>query len=105
MNGRKAAGEEGLSAVFFQKYWNIVGASMTKFVLEAFRVGSFPPDMNRTLISLIPKQSPPECMAHFRPISLCNVVVKIISKIVANQLKPLMSKLTAPNQVSFIPGR
>lgn len=61
--------------------------------------------MNKTVISLIPKQSPPECMAQFRPISLCTIVVKIISKIVANRLKSLMLKLTAPNQVSFVLGR
>lgn len=68
-------------------------------------VASFSEDMNRTLISLIPKQDVLECLTHFRPISLCNVVVKIISKVVANHLRPLMAKLTAPNQSSFVPTR
>lgn len=68
-------------------------------------VASFSEDMNRTLISLIPKQDVLECLTHFRPISLCNVVVKIILKVVANRLRPLMAKLTAPNQSSFVPTR
>lgn len=59
INGRKAAGEDGLSGIFLQKYWNIVGESMTKFVLQAFSDGSFNPELNRVIISLIPKQSPP----------------------------------------------
>lgn len=105
INGRKAAGEDGISGLFLQKYWNIVGESITKFVLQAFSVSSFNPDLNRVLISLIPKQSPPEYISQFRPISLCNLIIKGISKVIVNKLKPLMVKLTAENQASFVPSR
>lgn len=105
MDGRKSPGADGILAGFFQRFWHITGDPLTRFIQQAFRDGCFPPAMNHTLISLIPKQHPPECMAHFRPISLCNVVVKVISKVVANRLKPLMSKLTSANQSSFVHNR
>lgn len=82
-----------------------MGPSVSEFVRKAFLTASFLMEMNETLITLIPKQNPPEKLTHFRPISLCNVVAKIISKVIANRLKPLMSKLVGPNQCSFIPGR
>lgn len=47
----------------------------------------------------------PEQLSHLRPIALCNVVIKIITKLIANRVKMLMNKLTQPNQSSFIPGR
>ena len=47
----------------------------------------------------------PEEVSHFRPISLCNVTYKIISKIMVNKLKLLMAKLISPYQNAFIQGR
>lgn len=61
--------------------------------------------MNKILISLIPIQQPPQCMSHFRPISLCNMVIMIITKVLANHLKPLMPKLVFSCQSSFVEGR
>lgn len=61
--------------------------------------------MSKTLISLIPKQQPPQCMSHFRPISLCNMVIKIITKVLANHLKSLMPKLMSSCLSSFVEGR
>lgn len=61
--------------------------------------------MNESLIVLILKQLHPETIAQFRPICLSNVVIKIVSKVIANRLKPLMSDLVGPEQASFIPDR
>lgn len=60
--------------------------------------------MNENLISLIPKMDSSETMSQFRPIALCNVVVKLITKITANQIKPLMLKLVGEEQASYVPG-
>lgn len=78
---------------------------MLEFVKAVFRTSSFLVEMNKTLISLILKQQPPKQMFHFRPISLCNVVVKIISQVLANILNPLMLTLTFDCQSSFVPNQ
>lgn len=70
-----------------------------------FLVGRILSGLNEALICLIPKGDTPYSLNQFRPISLCNVLLKVVSKIPANRLKLLMSKLTNHFQSSFILGR
>ena len=65
-------------------------------VLKAFNV---------TFLTLIPKEEGVESSDKFRPIALCNVIYKIISKVIANRLKPLLPKLIRPEQSRFVEGR
>ena len=60
---------------------------------------------NSTYLSLIPKELKPSSFHHFRPISLCNSSYKIISKILANRIKPLLPNLISENQGGFVPCR
>ena len=62
-------------------------------------------EVNQTFLMLIPKVPNPEFMRDFRPISLCNVIYKLITKIIVNRIKPVMSTIISPNQCSFVPGR
>ena len=64
-----------------------------------------PPNLNSTLICLIPKVPNPETVNQFRPIGLCNTLYKTITKILVLKLKPFLSDLIHPLQASFIPGR
>lgn len=101
----KAPGPDGLQAIFYHKYWSIIGEDICNFVKNCFAESNIPEEANKTLISLIPKSDNPENIKMFRPISLCNVRYKIITKIIVARLRPLLDKIISPFQSSFIPGR
>ena len=76
-----------------------------KAVTSFFIMGSMQKEVNNSLIVLIPKLSNPTSIHHYRPFSLCNVVYKIISKLLVEKLRPLLDKLISPTQLAFIPNR
>ena len=64
-----------------------------------------PSGLNDTFLTLIPKVPKPERVAQFRPIRLCNVIYKLITKCIVNRLKQVLSDLISPIQSSFVPRR
>ena len=89
----KAPGIDGVHAFFFQKHWVVVGVSICRIVRNIFNRGMIDETICRPLIVLIPKEDKPEGFNHFRPISLCNTIYKIITKVIANRFKSIMDKL------------
>ena len=70
-----------------------------------FHKGCMPKYLNETLISLLPKCQNPESLSNYRPISLCNLVYKVVSKILVARIRPLLGKLISPVQTAFVLGR
>ena len=83
----------------------MLGDDLVDEVLQAVNTCTIPPGWNDTAIVLIPKVTSPETVSQFRPISLCNVVYKIISKMLAARLNSILPEIILPTHREFIPGR
>jgi hypothetical protein len=105
MQSLKAPGPDGFPPVFYKHFWPTVGANVIKAVQSFFTNGKMLPETNRNFIVLIPKIPNPSTVNHYRPISLCNVVYKVISKLLVVKLRPFLDKLISPSQSAFVPGR
>ena len=74
--------------------------------MDSTRVsGCIPPSLNSTFLTLIPKKDKPTSFADFRPISLCNLLYKLISKVIAVRLKPFLDSHISIEQFSFLKNR
>ena len=87
MNPHKAPGPDRLNAAFFQKCWDIIGDNVGAPVIAMLEGHAIPPKVNHTLVASILKKPSPTSMAEFRPISLCNVIYKLVTKVLSHRLK------------------
>lgn len=86
-------------------YWNTVGNSIIALCNKSFQEEKIPEKINETYICLISKIKGAKSLKEFRLISLCNTTYKIITKIIAQWLRPYMDKLIGPCQSSFLKKR
>ncbi|MBA0664477.1 hypothetical protein Goklo_004466 [Gossypium klotzschianum] len=101
----KAPRSDGFHAHFFQSQWDILGNYVCQWVKDIFTGRSIEPDLNNTLIVLIPTKESPEDFSHFRPISLCSVLYILVMEVIAKRFKLIFPKLISQEQVGFIVGR
>ncbi|MCH79466.1 endonuclease/exonuclease/phosphatase family protein, partial [Trifolium medium] len=105
MNPDKAPGPDGFNPAFYQHFWELCSDDIFEAAKEWLDRGYFPSSLNETNICLIPKCDDPVSMKDMRPISLCNVLYKMVSKLLANRLKDCIEKCVSEEQSAFIEGR
>ncbi|XP_058192210.1 uncharacterized protein LOC131309618 [Rhododendron vialii] len=105
MDGRKVPGPDGFVAAFYQENWDWLGTDVVQASLAFFESGFMLKELNQTLITLIPKVPNPQSVSDFRPISLCNVLYKVLTKVLVNRLRLGLGDLISQYQNGFVPTR
>lgn len=116
-----APGLDGLHPLFFQKFWNVTRESVCSTILSIWdyailSIWDFailriwgstivPHDLNKTYIALISKNDNANKITQFRPISLCNTVYKVFTKVFVNRIKPFLHNIISHTQSVFLPAR
>lgn len=82
----------------------MVGIDVTSGVLKSLNSAMFPNSLNHTNIIHIPKKKNPEVVANYRLISLCNILYKVVEKVLANQMKGILPNVISSTQSAFVLG-
>lgn len=89
----KSPKPDGMPALFYQKFWYVVREDITRAVLNILNGNDSVLEINHTYIILIPKIKAPQDLSQFRLIPLCNVIYKLVSKVMANRLKTILLRV------------
>lgn len=101
----KSSGPDGFTREFFRETWDTVGSDGISAIKEFFVSSELLKQLNSTALILIPKTLGAERIGGFRPISFCNAIYKVISKLIARRLQSLLPNMILNTQSSFVKGR
>jgi hypothetical protein len=96
---------DGWTVEFYIHFFELVGDELRDLVEDSRIRGEVNRALNSTFLALIPKANKPTTFGDFRPIALCNLCYKIITKILANKIKPILSRTLSGEQLGFLKGR
>jgi hypothetical protein len=101
----KIPGPDGWTVEFYLHFFDLVGVDLLELVEDSRLRGKVTGALNSTFLTLIPKENNPISFGDYRPITLCNLCYKLISKIIANRIKPILSRTLSGEQLGFLKGR
>ena len=106
MANGKCPGLDGLSVDFYKMFFTIIGDVLFDAALESFKDKQLFQSALAGVINLIPKpKKDPRKLLHLRPISLLNVDLKIIEKILANRIRAVIDDIIDTDQKGFLSNR
>jgi len=105
MDPDKAPRPDGLPIHFYRACWDIIKIDLLRMIKTFHQKSKVGGNTNSTFLALIPKEVNLSSFERFKPISLCNASYKILSKLLANRIKPLLENLISPMQGGFVKGR
>lgn len=101
----KAPGLDGFNGHFMKRCWAIIKQDFYKLCFDFYSGDVSLESINESFITLVPKVLNPESVSDYRPISLLNSSIKLITKILADRLQSIIFQLVHSNQYGFIRGR
>ena len=101
----KALGPDGFNGLFLKKCWQLIKQDFYRLCWSLYHNNISLESINTSYITLVPKKDSPETVNDFRPISLMNISLKLITKILANRLQLFILRLVHQNQYGFIRSR
>ena len=101
----KAPGVDSVPGEFYQELWEDIEFDVFNFVSETIQEAAIHEELNISKIALLPKSEDRQKIQNFRPISLLNTLYKVVAKVYANRMKPILHHWILPSQTGFVPNR
>jgi len=93
MKNGKILGPKRVTVEFFKSFYDLLKEYMLLMIRESQKEGRIHGPLNATFPCLIPKKQFPSSLEDFRSIVCCNVICKLITKIISRRLKPMLSEI------------
>ena len=106
MQNNKSPGNDGITKEFYETFWKEIKGPFQNSIKKGYIVGELSISQRQAIIKLIEKKERDKrFVKNWRPISLLNVDLKIISKVLATRFKKVISSLISSNQIAYVNGR
>ncbi|KAL6204735.1 hypothetical protein ACLB2K_022002 [Fragaria x ananassa] len=105
MDPDSAPDPDGYNGHFYRACWGFISPEVVTVVQSFFQTGYILPNLNCSHVALIPKVPEADTISQFRSIAMANFIFKIITRILADRLSPIASRIILPNQFDFLKGR
>lgn len=105
LSADSAPGPDGFPGLFFTTFWDLLASDLFEAVSDFLSGTPVPKSAASVFLTLIPKKLSVTSFSDYRPISLCNFLNKIFTRLLTDRLKPILSRLISPEQAAFLSGR
>jgi len=105
MQNEKCPGPDGFTVQFYKSFFDLLKNDLPTVVQECERTRGIHGLLNSTFLCLIPKREKAESLEDFRPISCCNLIYKLISKIILRRLRQMLNEIIKEEEFDFLHNR